>query len=382
MNQTFRLGRVAGVRVGMHWTVLITMWLVAYVLAEGVLPADSVRYGVAAEWAAGTVAGILLWLSLLAHEVAHVVVARRQGLRVEGITLWLVGGVTSIDREPPDPGTEMRIAAAGPLASLGVAIAFAGVGLAASAASAPALVVTTLLWLATINVLVLAFNLLPAAPLDGATILRAALFRRSGERTRVESTCCRVGVGVGYLLAILGLLEFTGTRTFTGIWLAIAGILLVIASKAEKRRAAEFGNTRVAEVMSPAPVVVPGWMTVDTVVRRYGKRSGDAALPVRDFGGDVTGLLLLRQITTLPPHQQADTSAFRAALPRTDIVSATPEEPVVELLERMAGTRAEEYALVLHADRLVGILSRSDIARAAARLQLGLSPREPLVGAR
>src|SRR5215467_11678669 len=128
MNQTFRLGRVAGVRVGMHWTVLITMWLMAYVLAEGVLPADSVRYSTAAEWGAGTVAGILLWISLLVHEVAHVVVARRQGLQVEGLTLWLVGGVTSIEREPTDPGTEIRIAAAGPLASLGLAILFAGVG--------------------------------------------------------------------------------------------------------------------------------------------------------------------------------------------------------------------------------------------------------------
>ena len=175
MTPTVPLGRIAGVRVGMNWSVVVVFGLIAWGLATVALPDEDAGLPSAA-YAAGGVAGAALYLlSLLAHELAHAIVARRNGVGVEGITLWLFGGVSRLEGEAATAGADFRIAGAGPLTSLCLAIAFGACAAGAEAAGRATIAVAVLAWLSATNGLLAVFNALPAAPLDGGRLLRAFL---------------------------------------------------------------------------------------------------------------------------------------------------------------------------------------------------------------
>lgn len=167
MTASFRLGRVAGVEVGVNWSVLIIFGLLAWLLAASRLPTD---YPGRPGWAyvvAGLSAAMVFFAGLLAHEVSHAVLARRNGMAVDGITLWIFGGMARLRGQAPGPGADARIAGVGPLVSLLIGFGFAAVAVALAAAGWHGLVFGTVSWLAGINLVLAAFNLLPAAPLDG-----------------------------------------------------------------------------------------------------------------------------------------------------------------------------------------------------------------------
>ncbi len=204
MNETLRLGEISGVRVGVNWSVLVIFLLIVFGLAAGRFPAESPGLPSAAYIAAALAAAVAFLLSLLTHEIAHAVVARRSGVEVHGITLWLFGGVARLGGEARDPATELRIAGVGPLTSLVLAGVFAAAGALAAVLDAQALVVGAFRWLAAINVALAVFNLMPAAPLDGGRILRAFLWWRRGDRVSAAVTSARAGKAFGFLLVGLG----------------------------------------------------------------------------------------------------------------------------------------------------------------------------------
>lgn len=182
MFEGVRIGSVAGIPVKVHWSVAVVAWLLSWSMATAVLPQSAPGEAPGAYWVAGLFAALVLFVSLLAHETGHALVAKRAGLRVESITLWLFGGVAQLHDDAPNPRTEARIAGVGPAISLALAALFGGAALALGFAGAPALLVTVVAWLAAINAGLAVFNLLPGAPLDGGRLLRAWLWRRSGDR--------------------------------------------------------------------------------------------------------------------------------------------------------------------------------------------------------
>lgn len=205
MKETLRLGEIAGVRVGVNWSVLVIFFLIALGLAAGRFPTESPGLPSVAYIAAGVATAVAFLASLLTHEIAHAVVAQRSGVEVHGITLWLFGGVARLGGEARDPAAELRIAGVGPLMSLVLAgIFFVAAGLA-PAFDTPDIVVGPLRWLAAINVALAVFNLMPAAPLDGGRILRAFLWWRRGDRVSAAVTSTRAGKAFGFLLVGLGL---------------------------------------------------------------------------------------------------------------------------------------------------------------------------------
>jgi Zn-dependent protease len=182
MNETLRLGTIAGVRLGVNWSVLVIVWLLLVGLSAVRFPLlypghTGLTYAIA-----GLAAAVAFLLSLLAPELAHAVVARHHGIVVEGITLWMLGGVAKLEGEARDPAADLRIAGVGPLVSLVLGLGFGVIALFAGGVGGEGLALGVLSWLSVVNVMVAVFNLGPAAPLDGGRILRSLLWRRHGSR--------------------------------------------------------------------------------------------------------------------------------------------------------------------------------------------------------
>ncbi|MBX9639026.1 MAG: site-2 protease family protein, partial [Mycobacteriaceae bacterium] len=192
MRDTIPLGRIAGFRVNAHWSVIVILWLFTWSLAT-TLPDDVGGYPRGAYWAAGGCGALVLLGSLLAHELAHAVVARRVGVTTNSVTLWLFGGVTTLQGEAQTPKAAFRIAAAGPATSLVLSVAFAGLAIAMESTHIAVIAVSVAWWLSAVNLLLGLFNLLPGAPLDGGRLVRAFLWQRHGDRVRAAVGAAHAG---------------------------------------------------------------------------------------------------------------------------------------------------------------------------------------------
>jgi Zn-dependent protease len=369
MTASIRFGRIAGIPVGANWSALLIALLFAWSLGGELLPAQVPGLAPAAYWLAGAAGAGLFLASLLAHEIGHALVARRAGLRVRGITLWLLGGVAQLEDEPASPGDELRVAIVGPAISLALAGAFGVAAAALSVVGAPALLVVVAAWLALGNVALGVFNLLPAAPLDGGRVLRGLLWRRHGNRVRAAVTATRAGVWVGTGLVAYGLLgAFTGWGIGT-LWTALVGWFLVIAARQERELALLGGGLdhglRAAQVMTPAPAVAPAWFTVDAFLRNYVEPWQAAALPLRGFDGHPAGVVTAAALYAVPADRRHIVRAGDVAIPMSALVLVGPDEPVADLATRLAGGRT--VAAVVSGGQLLGLITAADLARAAGQ---------------
>jgi Zn-dependent protease len=369
MTASIRFGRIAGIPVGANWSALLIALLFAWSLGGELLPAQVPGLVPAAYWLAGAAGAGLFLASLLAHEIGHALVARRAGLRVRGITLWLLGGVAQLEDEPASPRDELRVAIVGPAISLALAGAFGVAAAALSVVGAPALLVVVAAWLALGNVALGVFNLLPAAPLDGGRVLRGLLWRRHGNRVRAAVTATRAGVWVGTGLVAYGLLgAFTGWGIGT-LWTALVGWFLVIAARQERELALLGGGLdrglRAAQVMTPAPAVAPAWFTVDAFLRNYVEPWQAAALPLRGFDGHPAGVVTAAALYAVPADRRHIVRAGDVAIPMSALVLVGPDEPVADLATRLAGGRT--VAAVVSGGQLLGLITAADLARAAGQ---------------
>jgi Zn-dependent protease/CBS domain-containing protein len=376
MRESVRLGRIAGVPVGINWSVLVIFVLITLGLAAGRFPLlypnlHPVVYGVA-----GLTAGLVFFLSLLAHEVAHAVVARRHGVGVEGITLWLFGGVARLSGEAPDPGAELRIAGVGPLVSVVLAGAFYAVAVVVDAAGAPGIAVGVFTWLALINLVLAAFNLVPAAPLDGGRLLRAVLWRRHGDRQRAAVTAANAGRAFGWLLVAAGLWLFVAFVGIGGLWFMLIGWFLITAANAEAQHArvqAAFADVRVRDVMAPDPVVAPPSISIAEFLDGYVFRNRFSTFPLTTADGRLVGLVTLNRVKRVPPAQRDTTTLAQVACPPSEVATAAPDEPLADLLPRLAQC-SDGRAVVVEHERVVGVVSPSDVARQVMIADLRRAP--------
>ncbi|SCL16988.1 Zn-dependent protease (includes SpoIVFB) [Micromonospora nigra] len=368
MRASFRLGRIAGVPVGVNWSVLVIFLLIAWGLSAGQFPRSYPDQPVVFYVLAGLAAAVVFFLGLLAHEVSHAVVAKRNGLAVEGITLWLFGGVAELRGEARDPGAELRIAGIGPLVSLVIGVFFGGVAVVLAAAGVEGLLLGALAWLAGINILLAVFNILPAAPLDGGRLLRAAVWKATGDRTKASVVAARAGRVLGALLIGLGLWQFLVGAGFGGLWLALIGWFLIGAAGIEERQArmgSALRGVRVGDVMTPQPQTASGELTVADFVDNYLFAYRHSALPLTEQGRPV-GLVTLDRVRGVPTEQRGTTTLSTVACRADELVLASPDEQLTDLLPRLSEC-TDGRALVVVDGRLVGIVSPSDISRAVQR---------------
>ncbi|MFG2167751.1 site-2 protease family protein [Micromonospora chersina] len=368
MRASFRLGRIAGVPVGVNWSVLVIFLLIAWALSASQFPRAYPGHSAVAYVTAGLAAAVVFFLGLLAHEVAHAVVAKRNGIEVEGITLWLFGGVSELKGEARDPGAELRIAGVGPLVSLIIGLFFGAIAVLLALTGVHGLLLGALSWLAGINVLLAIFNVLPAAPLDGGRLLRAAVWKATGDRTKASVVAARAGWVLGALLIGLGLWQFLAGSGVGGLWLALIGWFLIGAAGMEERQArmgSALRGIRVAEVMTPQPQAASGEMTVADFVDHYLFAYRHSALPLTEEGRPV-GLVTLDRVRGIPADRRASTTLAEVSCRADELVLANPDEQLTDLLPRLSQC-ADGRALVVTDQRLVGIVSPSDISRAVQR---------------
>lgn len=366
MRATIRVGMISGIRVGIHWSVVVIWSLLTWSLATTLLPDDAPGHGELAYWGAAAAAAAALLACLLAHEVSHAVAARRSGVPPESITLWALGGVAALREEPATARSALGIAAVGPAASLLLAGGFALATLGADAGEAPLLATAALRWLATVNLLLGLFNLLPGLPLDGGRVLHALLWWRTGDRDRSTRTAAAMGRGLGYLLVGLGALQLL-SGWVQGMWTALIGWFLVNAAAVEAAgpdSAAALAGVRVRDAMTPHPDVVRDDLALDALVAEMLAR-GHVSFPVVDAGGDVVGLVSMDGVRHVQSGRRGGAMVRSVMVPLGEVEVVFPDEPLAPVAAR---TAPRGRLLVLdgedqQAHELVGILSATDIDR-------------------
>jgi Zn-dependent protease len=380
MKTTIPLGRFAGVAVGAHWSVLVTVVLLVQLLAVVMLPRSVGGQAGAAYWATAAGGALLFLVSLLLHELAHAVVARHYGMAVPQITLWLLGGVAQLEGEPPTPRAEGLIAGIGPVISLVLGGVFALGAALGGAAGVPVLVLTMATWLAAVNVLLGAFNLLPGAPLDGGRVLRAALWKRLGDRDRAGVAASAAGQVLGTVLLGLGLLQTLVTGQLTGLWLALVGWFLSGAAAAERSAIgtrSRLHRVLVRDVMDPAPVTAPGWWTVDAFLDRVAVTARRQVFPVLDFDGRPVGVVSLAELARVRADARPATRVVDAGRPLDRVTVTGPTDGLDELVDRALPRAGQDVVLVVAEGRLAGVVDAADVARA---MELGALGRSPVPG--
>lgn len=373
MRETFPLGRIAGIHIGANWSLLVIAWLITWSLASELLPAVAPDASAALYWTIGAVAAALFFLSLLLHEIGHSVVARRHGVGVEAITLWLFGGVSKLEHDTTSASVELRVAVVGPAVSFALGIGFGALALVLDASGVFPVGAGALWWLCFINLLLGAFNLLPAFPLDGGRVLRALLWRHGHDRLRATRTAAAVGELCAYGLIGLGVFAFAGGAALSGLWFVFLGWFLFMAARAETESVTRddlLGGVTVAQIMSPDPVTAPAYVTVAQLVTHWLFRYRHSAYPVVRDDGHVVGLVTLESLRRVPESDRAGVTAEQAAFPLRQVPVLRSGELVNDALPRLVRSPSGR-ALVIEEGRLVGIVSATDVTRALDLRSLG-----------
>ncbi len=366
MRDSLTLARIAGIRVGVHWSWAVVFALIVWTLYSAIFPGQNEGLSDATYMAMAVVAAVVFFASLLAHEFGHALVARREGMPIDGITLWLFGGVARFRGMFPSAGAEFRIAVGGPLVSLVLAAAFV---LLAWLGNLPPAVDGVLAWLGYINLVLLAFNLLPALPLDGGRVLRSALWAAKGDFARATRVAAAIGRGFGFLLIAGGLFLFIFQGAFSGAWLAFIGWFLLSAASAEDRfllTREALGDLRVRDVMVRRPVTTTPDETLGSFIDELVWNRRYTTYPVVEAGRAI-GLLPFRCVAAVPRDQWEERRVRDCMLPLERVPVVREDD---ELMEAAATLSEDDVrrALVLEDGRLLGLLSVTDVARA---LELG-----------
>ena len=374
MGGAFSLGRIFGIQFRIHYS-----WFIIFVLITGSLswqyfPYTYPEWSAPTYWLTGIATSLLFFASVVAHELAHSLVARANDIPVKSITLFLFGGVAHMTREASRHGAELRMALAGPVASLVIGGLFFGLHLLLQSVNEPVAALT--FWLARINVVLALFNLIPGFPLDGGRVFRSLLWRFSGNYQRATRIAFEVGRGVGYLFVAGGVILMFLSREnwFNGLWLAFIGIFLTYMATASYRQTqwqAALMGVKVADVMTTTCPVISPYVTISRVVQDYIFVGGHQCFMVTD-GGELQGILTLRNIKSVDQKTWDTTAVSDVMTPAERLKVVRRDEEVLSVIEQM-----EEYGIsqmpVESEGRVIGLVTRDDVLRLLyTRSRLGI----------
>jgi len=381
MGSAFNLGRIFGIQFRLHYTWFIIFLLITFSLSWQVFPALYPGWTGLTYWVIGTVTSLLFFASVVAHELAHSLVARINGIPVKSITLFIFGGMAQMAREAARPGAELKMAAAGPACSLVIGGLFALLWLSTQGVIEP--IAALAFWLAQINVVLAVFNLIPGFPLDGGRVFRSLLWRFTGNYKRSTQIAGWVGRGVGYsfigigiivaILSLSGLAPF-GLGWFSGLWLAFIGWFLENAASSSYRqvqwRDALHGFSA-SQVMTSIYPTVPPNITVRELVQGYILTGGHHVFMVADEGR-LEGILTLNNIKSVSQSSWEAIQIREIMTPVNKLKVAHPDQEALSILEQMEADDINQMPVV-SGDRVIGLITRDNLIRfLRARSELGV----------
>jgi Zn-dependent protease/CBS domain-containing protein len=361
MKGSLRIGRIAGIDIAIHYTWLLIFILITWSLAAGYFPEQYKGWEVWLYWVTAAVAAFLLFFSVLFHELAHSLVAKSQGLPVKSITLFLLGGISNLEKEPEKPGLEFTIAIVGPLSSVLLAFIFKAVDFLGYATLGPVKAVVDYMF--TLNVLLAAFNVLPGFPLDGGRVLRAIIWGATNDLKKATNIATIVGQVFGWIFIIGGVVMALAGDFMGGIWLVLIGWFLNGAAEASRRELelrSMWLNVRVASVMNDRPETVEPSAPVSLLVNDVYIKRGLRVTPVV-HEDSLQGIVTIADIKKVSPSDWPTTSVGKimTGLP---LKTVRPEDSMSTAVQIMAENGFDQLPVVA-GDRLVGMLSRADIIR-------------------
>lgn len=389
----FTLITFRGIPIGVDWSWFLVLFLVIYFLSGYYRDLLGDSQDSTQPYLMAVASAIGFFGSILLHELGHAIVALRNKIRIDQITLWMFGGIAVLQRDPQSPGVEFRIAAAGPLVTLVIAVATLGAGSAMagggfwevssfneSANVSPA--VAVLAWIGNINAAILIFNLLPAFPLDGGRIVRAIAWKLTGDRERATVFAARLGQVFAVLFVVLGVALLLAGAVFSGVWLALIGWMLGSSARATVNRSElnrRLGDLRVADVMDSEPVAIPSDTTVDRALDEYFLRYRWPWFPVVDAAQRFVGLINRGAADAVPVTSRAsqtvseviDAADGEHRTAAEQVVRS--DEPLESLLANVELRRLGGLAAVDADGRLIGVVTLEQVGRALRRA-VGPSP--------
>ena len=364
MKSSIRLGRVFGIEVGLHYSwFLIALLIVMSLSAQ--FQAEHSGWGPAVIWTTSLMTALLFFATLLAHELSHALVARSHGLTTRAITLFALGGVAQIEKEPEDPKTEFLVGIVGPFSSAVIGVISLGLAWVAGwhfnhTPDTP--IIAMLVWLGYINLMLAAFNMIPGFPLDGGRILRAIIWWSTKNGTRATQLAARTGQVVALGFIALGIFRFFAGAGFGGLWIAFIGWFLLQAAGSSYSTVTLTSNlkdVRVSDVMTQDCVAVDGNLNVQSFVEDHLLRSGRRCFVVEQ-NGEMIGLVTPHEIKHLEKARWPFTTLYDVMRPLDQVHTVTPSTPVMEALETMGRDDVNQLPVV-SGNHLDGIVTRANV---------------------
>lgn len=366
MRASIKLGKISGIEIGLHYSWFIIAALIVFSLGEHFHHVNP-HWGPWQVWITALITGILFFITLLLHELAHSLVAQKRGLKVNSITLFALGGVSQTEEDPRDAKTEFWVAIAGPIASLIIGFGCLAIAMALGwqrSAEPDTAVTAVLVWLGYINVGLALFNMIPGFPLDGGRVLRSIIWSISKNANRSTRIAARIGQVVAFLFIFDGIWQFFHGGGFGGLWIAFIGWFLMDAAKAsynEVETESTLRDLRVSQVMSGDCVIVNRGMSLEEFVDMYLLTTGQRCFVVEDQGR-LIGLITLRDVSKIPRSRWDQATVGEAMRPEKELRTVSPDTPVLDALKIMVRSDINQLPVVANGS-LQGIVSRSQVIR-------------------
>lgn len=371
---SWQIGRALGIPIRVHASWFLIFLLVTWTLATGYLPEELPGLSPTRYWAMGAVAALLLFLSVLLHELGHSYVALRYCIPIERITLFIFGGVAHMRKEAPTPRAEFLIAVAGPIVSFVLGMACFGLAALAESIQSPTDIQGVVMLgalLGMVNLQLGLFNLIPGFPLDGGRVLRAGLWAWGKDFYRATKQAAVVGLGFGLLLGVLGFAVLVGalmgeldsSMASNGSWVVFIGMFLFAAALASRRQAAfrqTLAMVRVRDLMVRTVASIPAQCSLDEAVTQYFQPYGYGSFPVVD-GGQLAGLITVAEIQTVPSAMWAWRQVRQVMRPLSPSLIVGPDVSVIQAMECMAQDGWDQL-VVMQDGQIVGLVTQSAIA--------------------
>jgi Zn-dependent protease/predicted transcriptional regulator len=377
-----RLGRIMGIPIRIHYTLWFVFILIAWSLAVGYMPQQYPGLNAVTYWAIGIASAIILFASVLVHELSHSYIAKKNGLPIARITLFFFGGVSELTEEPQDPGLEVRMAAAGPLMSFLIAAVLGAFWYVGESVKAPVPIIATLGYAALINGVLGLFNLLPAFPLDGGRVFRGSIWKHSNNLVAATRTATRVSEGLSLLMMLGGFVAIVFGDFIDGIWIVVLGWFIKSGAETGLRQTLvgeALSGVSVADIMTRDVLTVPPEITVQQLVSDYFLVHRHGGYPVvKD--GEVLGVVTLQCVRAVPKEKRDFETVQQGMIPCERAVTVKPSVTALDAMQKMARNKVGRV-LVIDESHLVGIVTRGDLVRTIhTRQELELGPGRPPSG--